>query len=130
MLVKLAFVIQRFKKISKKFFVMINKDGGTTIFQFYGGDTAVMKGDIELMGESPQSPPLGKTLGYGVEDAKRMSNKLNNASWGYDNLEKIRDNLKSCDLAKNKSWCLLQQENSRERVRKPDVPLYDDQEFM
>ena len=30
---------------------MINKDGG-------GGGTAVMRGDIELMG----SPPLGKTL--------------------------------------------------------------------
>ena len=31
--------------------------GGGTIFGFYGG-TAVMKGDIELMGV----PPLGKTL--------------------------------------------------------------------
>ena len=29
---------------------MINKDGGT-IFGFYGGDTAVMRGDIEPMGE-------------------------------------------------------------------------------
>ena len=56
-------------------------------------------------------------LGYVVEDAKRMSNKLNNASWAYNNLEKMRDNLKSCSnvdtrrltlkqlyLAKNKSW--------------------------
>ena len=36
---------------------MINKDprGGTT-FGFYGGDTAYMRGDIELMGGSP-SPP-------------------------------------------------------------------------
>ena len=32
---------------------MINKDGG---------DTAVMRGDIELMGDPPV-PPLGKTLG-------------------------------------------------------------------
>ena len=77
-------------------------------------------------------------LGYGVEDAKRMSNKLNNASWVYDNLEKIRDNLRSCPnvdigrltLAKNKSWCLLQEENSRERVRKPGDPLCADQDFM
>ena len=30
--------------------------GGGTIFGFYGGDTDVMKGDIELMGV-PQSPP-------------------------------------------------------------------------
>ena len=58
MLAKLAFVMQRLK-ISKKIFVMINKDGGGTIFGFYGGrDTAVMRGDIELMGV----PPLGKTL--------------------------------------------------------------------
>ena len=32
--------------------------GGGTIFGFYRGDTAVMRGDIELMGV----PPLGKTL--------------------------------------------------------------------
>ena len=36
---------------------MINKDGGGTIFGFYGGDTAVMRGDIELMGGSPPVPP-------------------------------------------------------------------------
>ena len=29
---------------------------GGTIFGFYGGDTAVMRGDIELMGDPP-SPP-------------------------------------------------------------------------
>ena len=76
-------------------------------------------------------------LGYGVEDAKRMSNKINNTYWVYDKLEKIHDNLQSCPnvdirrltlkqlyLLKNKSWCLLQKENSR--VRKQDDPLYDD----
>ena len=51
MLVKLAFVMQRLKKYLKNFFVMINKDGG---------GTAVMRGDIELMG----GPPLGKTLRF------------------------------------------------------------------
>ena len=56
MLAKLAFVMQRLKKISKKFFVMINKDGGT-IFGFYGEDTAVTRGDIELMGVPPVPPP-------------------------------------------------------------------------
>ena len=40
---------------------MINKDGGKTIFRFCEGDTAVMRGDIELMGVPPV-PPLGKTL--------------------------------------------------------------------
>ena len=56
----------KIEKICKKFFVMINKDGGGTIFGFYGGDTAVMRGEIELMGGSPQSPPLGKTLTSGA----------------------------------------------------------------
>ena len=42
---------------------MINKDGGGTILGFYGGDTAVMREDIELMGDPPV-PPLGKTLVY------------------------------------------------------------------
>ena len=37
MLVKLAFVMQRLKKISKKIFVMINKDGGGQFFDFMGG---------------------------------------------------------------------------------------------
>ena len=86
----------------------------------------------------------GIWLEYGVDNAKRMSSKLKNTSWVYDNLEKIRDNLKSCSnvdirrltlqhlyiLSQNKSWCLLQEENSRERVRKPDDPLYDDRGFM
>ena len=31
--------------------------GGGTILRFYGGDTAVMRGDIELMGGSPPVPP-------------------------------------------------------------------------
>ena len=59
MLVKLAFVMQRLNKVSKKIFVMINKDtkiGGGTIFSFYGGDTAVMMGGHRAHGGSPQSP--------------------------------------------------------------------------
>ena len=47
MLVKLAFAMQRLKKYLKKNFVMINKDGG---------DTAVMRGDIKLMGVPPVPP--------------------------------------------------------------------------
>ena len=36
---------------------MINKDGGgETILRFYGGDTAVMRGDIKLMGDPPVPP--------------------------------------------------------------------------
>ena len=40
---------------------MINKDGGRVNFWILWGDTAVMRGNIELMGV-PQSPPPGKTL--------------------------------------------------------------------
>ena len=47
---------------------MIHKEGGRgTIFGFYGGDTAVMRGgtavmrgDIELMGGPPSPPHQGK----------------------------------------------------------------------
>ena len=35
---------------------------GGTIFRFYGGDTAVMRGDIELMG-GPPSPPTRENPG-------------------------------------------------------------------
>ena len=59
MLVKLAFAMQRLKKYLKKNFVMINKVGGGDNFWILWGDTAGMRGDIELMGGSP---PLGKTL--------------------------------------------------------------------
>ena len=52
MLVKFAFVMQRLKKYLKTVFVMINKDGGDN-FSILWGDTAVMKGDIELMGGPP-----------------------------------------------------------------------------
>ena len=61
MLVKLAFAMQSLKKYLKKIIVMINKDGGGNNFWILWGDTALMRGDIELMGV-PQSPPLGKTL--------------------------------------------------------------------
>ena len=43
----------KIEKISKKNFVIINKDGGGGQFWIYGGDTAVMRGDIELMAPSP-----------------------------------------------------------------------------
>ena len=61
MLAKLAFVMQRLKKISKKFFVMINKDGGGDNFWILWGDTAVMREDVELMGVPPV-PPIRETL--------------------------------------------------------------------
>ena len=72
MLVKLAFVVQRLKKISKNIFVMINKNGGGggTMFRFYGGDTAVMRGDIVHGGGPPSLPPspLAKTLKPSIQN--------------------------------------------------------------
>ena len=56
MLVKLAFVMEKFKKI----FVMIDKDGGGTIFGFYRGGHSCYEGGTQ---SSWGSPPLGKTLG-------------------------------------------------------------------
>ena len=41
---------------------------GGAIFLFYGG-TAVMRGDIELMGVPPVPPPLGKPR-FGLEQGK------------------------------------------------------------
>ena len=46
----------KIEKLSEKIFVMIDKDGGGGKFLDFMGDTAVMRGDIELMG-GPQSPP-------------------------------------------------------------------------
>ena len=54
----------KIEKVSEKFFVMINKDGGGTIFgflDFMGGDSCY-EGEHRAHGASPQSPPLGKTL--------------------------------------------------------------------
>ena len=48
---------------------MINKDGGKQFFYFMGG-TAVMRGDIELMGIPQSPPPLRKTSVFGLEQGK------------------------------------------------------------
>ena len=39
---------------------MINKDGGGGNFKILWGNTAVMRGDIELIRDPPVPPPLGK----------------------------------------------------------------------
>ena len=53
MLVKLAFVMQRLKKYLKKFCHDQRRWGGGVQFLDFMGGTAVMKGDIELMGGRP-----------------------------------------------------------------------------
>ena len=56
MLVKLAFVMQRLKKYLKKILSWSTKMGGGGNFSILWGDTAVMRGDIELMGVPPVPP--------------------------------------------------------------------------
>ena len=58
-----ACVLSGNSKISKKKFCHDQQRWGETILRFYGGDTAVMRGDIELMG--PPSPPTRENPGAG-----------------------------------------------------------------
>ena len=60
MLVKLAFVMQKLKKISKKVLVMIKNDGGGGEFLDFMGGHSCYEGDIEL---TEGSPPTGKNPG-------------------------------------------------------------------
>ena len=55
MLVKLAFVMQRLKKVSEKIFVMIDKDGGGQFLDFMGGDSCYEREHRAHGG--PPSPP-------------------------------------------------------------------------
>ena len=84
-----------------------------------------------------------KALGFDNEYAGQMADILNNACWGFDHFEKIQGNLRACPsidirclslqqlyLAKNLSWCLMMEENSNAKRKKPRQPLYDEEEFM
>ena len=54
--------MQRLKKYLKNF-VMINRDGGGGQFSDFMGNTAVMRGDIELMGVPPVPSPMPGRIG-------------------------------------------------------------------
>ena len=72
-----------------------------------------------------------------------MADTLNNACWVFDHFEKIQGNLRACPstdmrrlllqqklyLAKNLSWCLMMEDNSKTKRKKPRQPLYDEEEF-
>ena len=79
MLVKLAFVMEKFINILKNF----RHD------QQRWGDTAVMRGDIELMGV-PQSLPLGKTL-HQVPGNKKPPCIRNISQFSYETMDKTID---------------------------------------
>ena len=51
----------KIEKISEKFFVVINKDGGDNFWILLGGHSCY-EGGIEIMGVPQPPPPLGKTL--------------------------------------------------------------------
>ena len=83
-----------------------------------------------------------KALGFDNEYAGQMEDTLNNACWVFDHFEKIQGNLRAClsidirhlslqqlYLAKNLSWCLMMEENSKAKRKKPRQPLYDEEEF-
>ena len=64
MLAKLAFVMQRLKKYLKNFCHDQQRwGGGGDNFKILWGDTAVMRGDIELMGGPPSPPPTRENPG-------------------------------------------------------------------
>ena len=83
-----------------------------------------------------------KALGFNNEYAGQMADTLNNACWVFDHFEKIQGNLRACPgidirrlslqqlyLAKNLSWCLMMEDNSKAKRKKPRRPLYDKEEF-
>ena len=83
-----------------------------------------------------------KAIGFDNEYAGQMADTLNNACWVFDHFEKIQGNLRACPsiyihrlslqqlyLAKNPSWCLMMEENSKAKRKKPRQPLYDEEEF-
>ena len=83
-----------------------------------------------------------KALGFDNEYAGQMADTLNNACRVFDHFETIQGNLRACPsidihrlslqqlyLAKNLSWCLMMEENSKAKQKKPRQPLYDEEEF-
>ena len=83
-----------------------------------------------------------KALGFDNEYAGQMADTLNNACSVFDHFEKIQGNLRACPsidirrlslqqlyLAKNLSGCVMMEENSKAKRKKPRQPLYDEEEF-
>ena len=86
-----------------------------------------------------QSKHQLNALGFDNEYAGQKADALNNACWAFDHSEKIQENLRVCSsigirrlslqqlhLAKNLSWCLMMEKNSKAKGKKPRQPLYDE----
>ena len=81
-----------------------------------------------------------KAIGCGSEHAGQ---RADNACQVFDHFEKIQENMKVCPsidicrlsipqlyFTKNLSLCLMMEENSKAKGKKPKRPLYDDKEFI
>ena len=81
-------------------------------------------------------------LGYTEETATSLAKEINQAAWVYDNLHKILDNIYQFDninicrlslnqlfFAREMSWCYQYSENQKGRGKKPQEPVYSEQEF-
>ena len=83
-----------------------------------------------------------KALGFDNKYAGQKVDALNNACWVFDHSEKIQENLRVCPsinirclslqqlyLGKYLFWCLMMEEDSKEKQKKPTQPLYNVKEF-
>ena len=83
-----------------------------------------------------------KALGFDNKYAGHMADTLKNACWVFDNFKEIQGNLRACPsieirrlslqqlyLAKNRSWCLMMEGNSKAKRKKPRSLLYDEEEL-
>ena len=84
-----------------------------------------------------------KALEFDNEYAGHMADTLNNACWVFDHgFSNIQGNLRACAsidthrlsleqlyLAKNLSWCLMMEENTKAKQNRSRQPLYDEEKF-
>ena len=87
--------------------------------------------------------PYFKQLGYEDKDAETFSRSINEASWVYDNLHRIIHNveqfkcinlrrlsIRQLYLAKDFHWCLRYAQDQKGRGKKPEDPVYDEDDFQ
>ena len=87
--------------------------------------------------------PYLKQIGYDIDEAEKLAKQINEASWVYDNLDKIVANLYQFDrinirrlsirqlyLAKDMDWCYRYVQNHKVGGKKPEEPIYDENDFV
>ena len=83
-----------------------------------------------------------KQIGYNPEEAEQLSKRINEASWVYDNLQLIVNNLarfpsinirrlsmRQLYLARDIHWCFRYVEDHRKTSNKPDELAYSEEDF-